>query len=105
MTEHGITEVFCFQNLIVYLTPCQAKDRQKRKQPTKGIRLDAEGDASLEDLTNVGSEGTGNEPNPDSDRLKSTSKKVSKFVLFSSSQNMGFNCGDSTAEREENNRG
>ncbi|KAE8098737.1 hypothetical protein FH972_016778 [Carpinus fangiana] len=55
--------------------PSQAKDRQKKKQSTKGIRVDAEGDASLEDLTNVGSQGTGNEPSTDLERAKSSSKK------------------------------
>ncbi|KAF9593859.1 hypothetical protein IFM89_025650 [Coptis chinensis] len=33
--------------------PLQAKDRQKKKRGTKGIRIDAEGDASLEDLTDT----------------------------------------------------
>lgn len=33
--------------LILY----QAKDRQKKKRVTKGIRVDAEGDVSLEDFT------------------------------------------------------
>ncbi|XP_056158744.1 chromatin-remodeling ATPase INO80 isoform X4 [Syzygium oleosum] len=55
--------------------PPQVKDRQRKKQPTKGIRLDAEGDASLEDLTNIAAEGAGNEPNPDADKSKSSSKK------------------------------
>ncbi|XP_019455806.1 PREDICTED: DNA helicase INO80-like isoform X1 [Lupinus angustifolius] len=32
--------------------PLQAKDRQKKKQPMKGIRVNEDGDASLEDLTN-----------------------------------------------------
>nr|XP_004236584.1 chromatin-remodeling ATPase INO80 [Solanum lycopersicum] len=32
--------------------PLQAKERQKRKGGTKGIRIGADGDASLEDLTN-----------------------------------------------------
>ncbi|XP_008811751.2 chromatin-remodeling ATPase INO80-like [Phoenix dactylifera] len=31
--------------------PLQAKDRQKKKRVTKGIRVDAEGDVSLEDFT------------------------------------------------------
>ncbi|KAF5194649.1 Chromatin-remodeling atpase ino80 [Thalictrum thalictroides] len=34
--------------------PQQVKDRQKKKRGTKGIRIDAEGDASLEDLTDSG---------------------------------------------------
>ncbi|XP_019444031.1 PREDICTED: DNA helicase INO80-like isoform X1 [Lupinus angustifolius] len=32
--------------------PLQVKDRQKKKQPTKGIWVNEDGDASLEDLTN-----------------------------------------------------
>ncbi|XP_007028646.2 PREDICTED: DNA helicase INO80 isoform X1 [Theobroma cacao] len=55
--------------------PLQAKDRIKKKQPTKGIRLDAEGDASLEDLTNTGAEGTGTEPSADPEKAKSSNKK------------------------------
>lgn len=55
--------------------PLQVKDRQKKKQ-TKGIRVDAEGDASLEDLTNTAaSQGTGNEESPDVERSKSNNKK------------------------------
>ncbi|XP_030926528.1 chromatin-remodeling ATPase INO80 isoform X1 [Quercus lobata] len=55
--------------------PLQVKDRQKKKQSTKGIRVDAEGDASLEDLTNAGSQGTGPEPSPDPEKAKSSNKK------------------------------
>lgn len=55
--------------------PLQAKDRPKKKQPTKGIRLDAEGDASLEDLTNTGAQGTVVEPSPDPEKAKSSNKK------------------------------
>ncbi|KAL6133999.1 hypothetical protein ACLB2K_066232 [Fragaria x ananassa] len=55
--------------------PLQVKDKQKKKQ-TKGIRVDAEGDASLEDLTNpAASQGTGNEESPDVERSKSNNKK------------------------------
>lgn len=54
---------------------CQAKDRQKKKQ-AKGIRVDAEGDASLEDLTNPESGGTESIPSPDPEKTKSSSKKV-----------------------------
>ncbi|PON44294.1 DNA helicase INO [Parasponia andersonii] len=54
--------------------PLQAKDRQKKKQ-TKGIRVDAEGDASLEDLTNNVPEAAGNEDSPDPEKAKSSSKK------------------------------
>lgn len=61
----------------------QAKDRQKKKQSTKGIRVDAEGDASLEDLTNAGSQGTGNEPPADLEKAKSSSKKVLNYFFLS----------------------
>ncbi|XAR69491.1 DNA helicase [Bertholletia excelsa] len=52
----------------------QAKDRQKKKGGTKGIRIDAEGDASLEDLTNIGSQENGFE-GPDADKAKLNNKK------------------------------
>ncbi|XP_057983350.1 chromatin-remodeling ATPase INO80 [Malania oleifera] len=55
--------------------PLQLKDKQKNKRGSKGIRLNAEGDASLEDLANIGSQGTGSEPSPDPERAKSSSKK------------------------------
>ncbi|CAL5356520.1 unnamed protein product [Camellia sinensis] len=57
--------------------PLQARDRQKKKGGTKGIRIDAEGDASLEDLANNGSQPQGNElePSPDPEKAKSSSKK------------------------------
>ncbi|CAK7342664.1 unnamed protein product [Dovyalis caffra] len=54
--------------------PPQAKDRQKKK-PTKAIRVDAEGDATFEDLTETVTQGTGNEPSEDAEKLKSNSKK------------------------------
>lgn len=62
-----------------YHSSCQVKDRQKKKQLTKGIRVDAEGDASLEDLTDAGSQATGCEPTPDPERSKSSNKKVLKW--------------------------
>lgn len=58
---------------------CQAKDRQKKKQ-AKGIRVDAEGDASLEDLTNAEPRGTEYDPSPDLEKTKSSSKKVLDFL-------------------------
>ncbi|PSS01777.1 DNA helicase [Actinidia chinensis var. chinensis] len=71
--------------------PLQARDRQKRKGGTKRIRIDAEGDASLEDVTNNGSQGNGVEASPDPEKAKSSSKKrkatpreVSKSVGSSS---------------------
>lgn len=53
---------------------CQGKDRQKKKRGTKAIRIDAEGDASLEDLANIGSQGY--EPVPEADNGKAANKKV-----------------------------
>lgn len=50
----------------------QAKDRQKKKKVTKGIRVDADGDASLEDFGNPVSQAGENEQ----ENVKSTSKKV-----------------------------
>ncbi|KAK2651936.1 hypothetical protein Ddye_011792 [Dipteronia dyeriana] len=58
--------------------PLQAKDRQKKKQPTKGIWIDAEGDAYLEDLTNAGAQpaqGAGQEPSPDPEKATPSNKK------------------------------
>lgn len=54
--------------------PFQAKDRQKKKQ-TKGIRVDAEGDASLEDVIDNGSQAAEYEDSPDPERPKSSNKK------------------------------
>lgn len=77
--------LFIFQSsvfLIHIILFCQVKDRQKKKQ-TKGIRVDAEGDASLEDLTNTAaSQGTGNEESPDVERSKSSNKKVLKLIYI-----------------------
>ncbi|XP_077252538.1 DNA helicase INO80-like protein isoform X2 [Tasmannia lanceolata] len=50
-------------------------DRQKKKRATKGIRIDAEGDASLEDFTNPGSQGAGNELVPEVENGNATNKK------------------------------
>uniref|UniRef100_A0A5B7AP69 Chromatin-remodeling ATPase INO80 n=1 Tax=Davidia involucrata TaxID=16924 RepID=A0A5B7AP69_DAVIN len=55
--------------------PLQARDREKKKGGAKGIRVDAEGDASLEDLTNIGSQGNGYEPSPDPEKANSSNKK------------------------------
>ncbi|XP_052114813.1 chromatin-remodeling ATPase INO80 isoform X1 [Arachis duranensis] len=38
--------------------PIQVKDKEKKKKPTKGIRVNEDGDASLEDLTNSTAQGT-----------------------------------------------
>ncbi|GMH28344.1 hypothetical protein Nepgr_030187 [Nepenthes gracilis] len=53
--------------------PLQAKDRQKKKQGTKGIRIDAEGDASLEDLDKAASAEA--EPTTDPEKAESFSRK------------------------------
>ncbi|KAL6987197.1 putative DNA helicase ino80 [Sarracenia purpurea var. burkii] len=55
--------------------PLQARDRQKKRIGTKGIRIDAEGGASLEDLANIESQGNGVEASPDPEKVKSNSKK------------------------------
>ncbi|KAK4432107.1 Chromatin-remodeling ATPase INO80 [Sesamum alatum] len=52
----------------------QAKDRQKKKSGAKGIRIDAEGGASLEDLTNPELQDNESEPT-DPDKAKSSNKK------------------------------
>jgi hypothetical protein len=69
----------CFQNFLIIFFSGQVKDRQKKKLSTKGIRVDAEGDASLEDLTNAEAQGTAPEPSPDPEKAKSSSKKVLKY--------------------------
>ncbi|KAL6534641.1 putative DNA helicase ino80 [Orobanche gracilis] len=53
----------------------QAKDRQKKKGGSKGIRVDADGLASLEDLTNPELQGSEPEPPDPTDKTKSSSKK------------------------------
>lgn len=60
----------------------QSRDRQKKKSGTKGIRIDAEGDAYLEDLTNPESQVNGSQPSPDPEKGKSNNKKVPKFIFF-----------------------
>ncbi|KAK9289646.1 hypothetical protein L1049_007804 [Liquidambar formosana] len=55
--------------------PLLVKDRQKKKGATKGIFLDAEGDATLEDFSNIESQCTGIEPSPDPESVKSSNKK------------------------------
>lgn len=54
----------------------QVKDRQKKKNPTKAIRLDAEGDASLEDLSNALAQGSGQDASADTEKASSSNKKV-----------------------------
>ncbi|XP_010279573.1 PREDICTED: DNA helicase INO80-like isoform X2 [Nelumbo nucifera] len=54
--------------------PAQGKDLQK-KCGTKAIHLDAEGDASLEDFTNIGSQSAGCGPTLDLEGVKTSNKK------------------------------
>lgn len=53
----------------------QAKDRQKKKSGTKGIRVDAEGLASFEDFETAELRDNDYEP-PDVEKTKSSGKKV-----------------------------
>ncbi|KAL1225590.1 Chromatin-remodeling ATPase INO80 [Cardamine amara subsp. amara] len=55
--------------------PLQVKDRQKKKQPTKCIRIDAEGDATLEELEDIAKQENGQEPSEEPENAKSSSKK------------------------------
>ncbi|CAH2063854.1 unnamed protein product [Thlaspi arvense] len=55
--------------------PLQVKDRQKKKQSTKCIRIDAEGDATLEELEEAGRQDNGEEPSQEPEKTKSTNKK------------------------------
>ncbi|KAJ4977855.1 hypothetical protein NE237_008635 [Protea cynaroides] len=53
--------------------PLQGKERQKKKRATKGIRLDAEGDASWEDFTNI--MGSGIEQTADTENGNASNKR------------------------------
>ncbi|XP_061339014.1 chromatin-remodeling ATPase INO80-like [Gastrolobium bilobum] len=56
--------------------PLQVKDKQMKKQPSKGIWLNEEGDASLEDLTNSVAQGTPDyDISKDPEGSKSSNKK------------------------------
>ncbi|KOM40548.1 hypothetical protein LR48_Vigan04g074600 [Vigna angularis] len=56
--------------------PLQAKDKQKKKQPMKGIRVNEDGDASLEDLTSSAAQGTSDyDAAVDPEGSKSSNKK------------------------------
>ncbi|KAL6009950.1 hypothetical protein ACLOJK_000381 [Asimina triloba] len=57
------------------------KDRQKKKRGTKGILIDAEGEASLEDFSNLGAQTPGLEPASEPDGGKANNKK--KVLLYS----------------------
>ncbi|XP_021724191.1 DNA helicase INO80-like [Chenopodium quinoa] len=55
--------------------PIQVKDKQKRKRANKGIRIDAEGEATLEDLDKIANEASVIELSPDSEKPKSNKKR------------------------------
>ncbi|QCD96973.1 DNA helicase INO80 [Vigna unguiculata] len=56
--------------------PLQVKDKQKKKQPMKGIRVNEDGDASLEDLTSSAAQGTSDyDAAVDPEGSKSSNKK------------------------------
>lgn len=55
----------------------QVKDKQKKKQPMRGIRVNEDGDASMEDLTSSVAQGTSdNDLSMDPEGSKSSNKKV-----------------------------
>lgn len=66
--------IHCHSIFTCFLTVHQ-KDKQKKKRGAKGILLDAEGDATLEDFPNV-SQGNGPERSPEVERPKPSNKKV-----------------------------
>lgn len=59
----------------------QAKERQKKKGGGKGIRIDAEGDASLEDLVDPLSQENESELALDPDKAKHSNKKVKSLSI------------------------
>ncbi|XP_073223338.1 chromatin-remodeling ATPase INO80-like [Cicer arietinum] len=62
--------------------PLQVKDRQKRKPSMKGIRVNEDGDASLEDLTNSAAQSTTDyDAFVDPEGQKSSNKKVKLYLL------------------------
>lgn len=72
----------------------QAKERQKKKGGGKGIRIDAEGDASLEDLVDPSSLENESELALDPDNAKHSNKKVKSFsnsVSVTENKNWTFN--------------
>ena len=70
-----------FSNYIWSDFSFQVKSKQKKK-PNKAIRINEEGDASLEDLTNCLDQGTANHDTPmDPEGPKSSNKKVSLYFL------------------------
>ncbi|KAL2659652.1 hypothetical protein AAZV13_03G100000 [Glycine max] len=60
--------------------PLQVKDKQKKKQPMRGIRVNEDGDASMEDLTSSVAQGTSdNDLSMDPEGSKSSNKKRKAF--------------------------
>ncbi|KAL3531704.1 hypothetical protein ACH5RR_005225 [Cinchona calisaya] len=55
--------------------PLQARERQKKKAGTKGIRIDADGAAYLEEFTELGSQGNEYDATPDPEKAISNNKK------------------------------
>ncbi|KAK7396221.1 hypothetical protein VNO78_17071 [Psophocarpus tetragonolobus] len=56
--------------------PLQVKDKQKKKQPMRGIRVNEDGDASMEDLTSSVAQGTSDyDLSMDPEGSKSSNKK------------------------------
>ncbi|KAJ8899032.1 hypothetical protein K2173_008857 [Erythroxylum novogranatense] len=66
--------------------PLQAKDRHKKKS-TKAIRLDAEGDATLEDLTEPGVQGSEISQNVEKTKSNNKKRKTSDKQTKSKSRN------------------
>lgn len=81
--------------------PLQAKERQKRKGASKGIRIDAEGDASLEDLVDPVSQESEFEPTLDPDKAKQSHKKRTRNTdKQTSSKSRPQKAGSKTADSE-----
>lgn len=62
----------------------QAKDRQKKKGATKGIRIDENGDACFEDVAKFESQVDFDDSFPEPEKTASISKKVwNRYFIFS----------------------
>lgn len=86
MSKREVREVLTLHGF----APNQAKDRQKKKGGTKGIRIDAEGGASFEDFANPELQAA-ESVLPDPDKSKS-SKKVIIFIPPFLKHLMCFDC-------------
>ncbi|XP_057438033.1 chromatin-remodeling ATPase INO80 isoform X3 [Lotus japonicus] len=70
--------------------PLQVKDKQKKKQPTKGIRVNEDGDASFEDLSNSVAQGTAdndNAMNPEGSKSSNKKRKAASDKQTSRAKN------------------